>query len=291
MFRTVLLSLLIVTLSGCATHNTLRKDTGKITNTLADLQFQQVLDNVARFHDDPFTIPSFAVVSVGTVSLNDMWAGGFNPTYAPTLTAAQQGGGPVILQMLFPFNAQRTLTENWSLTPVTDADNLRRLRDAFQLLVLATATPNYERRSKILADFFAGDETVFAIGVEGTRRLPTGWYGVGGKKDVPKNVCYVGKHCDTYVWVTPEGTEGLAIFTIAALDLATGESNMPQKIVVRTYKGEATSENLIETKVTTTETDEKALEEIHKGMSAPRDRIRPNNLNQFNPGLLLQPRP
>src|SRR5207253_1853911 len=210
----VLLTLLICSVSGCATHLALRNDTARTTNTLADLQYQQVLDNVARFHADPDTVPSFAIASAGTVSVNDQTGAGVSPTYSPTLTFANQGGGALpILSLLFPLSAQRTVTENWSLTPITDADNLRRLRCAYRLLVMGEETPNFEFCRKQMKEFFAGEEAGLVDYFP-----PRGWYCVGGKKDVPRCACYVG-HCSgcggcKYVWVTPEGMNGLATFTM-----------------------------------------------------------------------------
>ncbi len=286
MRRAVLLSVLISTLSGCATHLALRHDTVRTTSTLTDLQYQQVLDNVARFHDDPDTVPSFAVASAGTVSIADQQSAGVSPTYSPTLTFQQQGGGALpILSLLFPLTAQRAVTENWSLTPITDADNLRRLRCAYRLLVLGEATPNYDFCRKQMKEFFAGEEADLV-----DYYPPRGWYGVGGKKDVPRDACYVGCHCDTYVWVTPEGMNGLATFTMGALDLATGKLRTPQRTVVRKYKGEPKPENLVETRVTTTEDDEAALEAIRKGRTRPPARSRLTEPAPFNPGLFFLPR-
>src|SRR5437763_7518564 len=112
MRRGVPLLVLIFTLGGCATHVALRNDTVRATNTLTELQFQQVLDNVARFHDNPDTLPSFAVTTAGTVSVNDQTSAGVSPTYSPTLTFANQGGGALpILSLLFPLSAQRAVTE------------------------------------------------------------------------------------------------------------------------------------------------------------------------------------
>jgi hypothetical protein len=286
MRRAVLLSVLISTLSGCATHLALRNDTVRTTNTLTDLQYQQILDNVARFHDDPDTVPSFAVATAGTVSIADQQSAGVSPTYSPTLTFQQQGGGALpILSLLFPLTAQRAVTENWSLTPITDADNLRRLRCAYRLLVLGEATPNYDFCRKQMKEFFAGEEADLV-----DYYPPRGWYGVGGKKDVPRDACYVGCHCRTYVWVTPEGMNGLALFTMGALDLATGKLRTPQRTVVRKYKGEPKPENLVETQVTTTEDDEAALEAIRKGRARPPERARITESAPFNPGLLFVPR-
>jgi hypothetical protein len=286
MRRVMPLICLLSTLSGC-THIALQHDTVSTTNTLADLQYQQVLDNLARFHDDPDTIPSFAVASAGTVSILDTTGAGVSPTYSPTLTPAQQGGGALpILSLLFPLSFQRAVTENWSLTPITDADNLRRLRCAYRLLLMGEATPNYAYCRKEMKEFFAGEEAAVVDYFP-----PRDWYGVGGKKDVPKNACYVGSHGCTYVWVTIEGRNDLALFTMGALDLATGKQRTPQRTVVRTYKGEPKPENLVESKVTTTEDDAAALEEIQKGRTRPRDRPRLNEPSALNPGLFFLPRP
>jgi hypothetical protein len=286
MRRAVLLLVLLSTLSGC-THMALQKDTVRTTNTLADLQFQQVLDNVARFQHDPDTIPSFAVTTAGTVSVLDTAGAGVSPTYSPTLSPSQQGGGALpILSLLFPFTASRAVTENWSLTPVTDADNLRRLRCAYRLLVMGEATPNYEFCVKQMKEFFAGEEAALA-----DYYPPRGWYAVGGKKDVPRDACYVGCHCGTYVWVTPEGMNGLATFTMGALDLATGKLRTPQRTVVKKYKGEPKPENLVETKVTRTEDDDEALKAIREGRTRPPERSRLTEPGSPNPGLFFLPRP
>lgn len=268
--------------AGC-THTALQKDTVRTSGTLADLQYQQVLDNVARFHANPDAMPSASTLSAGTVSLNDQASAGFSPTYAPTLTFAQQGGGPVIFQMLFPFTGQRSLTENWSLAPVTDADNLRRLRCAYRLLVMGDAAPNAEFCRKQIKDFFAGEAAALV-----DYYPPREWYSVGCKKDVPKDALYVGCQGNVYVWVTAGGMNGLSLFTMGALDLATGKLRTPQRTVVKKYKGEPKPENLVETQVTTTEDDPDALEEIRKGRTRPSDR--PRATSGFNPGLLFVPR-
>ena len=87
------------------------------------------------------------------------------------------------------------------------------------------------------------------------------------------------------------GKNGLALFTVGALDLATGKLRTPQRTVVRKYKGEPKPENLVETKVTTTEDDEAALEAIRKGRVRPSQRPRITEPAPFNPGLFFLPRP
>jgi hypothetical protein len=254
---------------------------------LTELEYQQVLDNVARFHCNPDTIPSFAVPSAGTVSVLDTSGAGVSPTYSPTLTFLQQGGGALpILSLLFPFSVSRGLTDNWSLTPVTDADNLRRLRCAFRLLVMGEATPNHEYCAKQMKEFFAGEEAALV-----DYYPPRGWYGLGRKEDVPGDACYVGCYGCTYVWVTADGMNGLATFTMGALDLATGKLRTPQVTEVKRYKGEPKPENLVETTVTRTKDDEAGLEDIRSGRTSPPQRARITEPPPFNPGLFFLPRP
>ena len=54
--------------------------------------------------------------------------------------------------------------------------------------------------------------------------LKPGWFGVGRKRDVPKDACYVGCYCNTYVWVPPENVDLLTRFTLAILDIHTFKS-------------------------------------------------------------------
>ena len=57
--------------------------------------------------------------------------------------------------------------------------------------------------------------------------IPIGWFQIGGKKDVPPDACYVGRYQDRYAWVTADGVEALAQFTLAVLTitkLEVGES-------------------------------------------------------------------
>ena len=61
------LALGVLMLPGCATHSSLRRHTVAANLTVADLYYGQVLDNLARFNHNPAAMPSFSVVSAGTV--------------------------------------------------------------------------------------------------------------------------------------------------------------------------------------------------------------------------------
>jgi hypothetical protein len=280
--RTLVLAV-VVTVGGCQTHLALRDNTVRTCTTLTELNYQQVLNNLAMFVANPSALPSVAIVNAGTVTVADQKTYNASATYAPTLTFAQQGGGALpILSLLVSPGAQRGITENWSLVPVTDIDNLRRIRCAFQLLALdGGQTTDCESCVELLRRFYLGEtDRMDCV-------IPRGWFHVGCKKDVPAQACYVGQYHDTYVWVLPQGLEGLTRFTMTVIDLATGKPHAPMKTVVSTYKADGSLDNK---QVTTTEIDWDALEKMKKQSERP-ERQRQNVAPPLvNPGLFFVPR-
>jgi hypothetical protein len=266
-------------LAGCRTHQALRDNTVRTTSTLADLNYQQVLDNVARFVANPSTMPYFAVVNAGTITVADTKSASGSATYNPTLTLSQQGGGALpVLSLLANPSASRSLTENWSVVPVTDVDNLRRIRCAYELVVLGGETTDCDNCRKILKDFYLGEQDRLDC------MLPAGWFHTGCKHDVPDNACYVS-HCgDTFVWVISGDMEGFTRFTMTILDLATGKPHAPIRTVVKTYKADGKLDN---TQVTTTEIDEEALKRFKE---QGQDRQRRLDAPLVNPGMFFVPR-
>ncbi len=265
--------LLATTLAGC-THISLRNNTVKTTGTIADLHFQQVLNNVALFVDDPAGLPSLGVVNAGTVSVQDQNAGDMTAVYSPTLSPAQQGGGALpILSLYFHPSFQRQITENWGVVPVTDAPSLRRLRCAYQLLVLGDEVHGCDDCIGLLLKYFGKH-------FDWECQIPRGWYQVGKKHDVPKGACYTACHCDTYVWVMPDGMDGFAHFTLTVLDLAANKPHSDKEDERDTMPPADSDADLeavqriIRDTTLTPEQRRKRLEE-HFG---PRGRLRPEGI-------------
>jgi hypothetical protein len=267
---------------GCAIQRSLCNHTVNTTATLTDLNHRMVLENIAMFVANPSAMPSIAIVNAGTVTVADQKTINVTATVAPTETFSQQAGsGLPILSMLFNPNFSRSVTENWSLAPVTDIDNLRRIRCAFQLVVAGKETTNCDNCLDLLRRFYLGETDRMDC------MLPTGWFCTGCKKDVPPKACFVANYCNTWVWVMPEGLEGLTRFTMTIIDLATGKPHAPMKTVVRTYKANGTLDS---SQVTTTEVDTEALKKWEKD-AAGRERQRLyGNPPLVNPGLFFVPR-
>ena len=56
--------------------------------------------------------------------------------------------------------------------------------------------------------------------IDELKTIHPGWYHGGRKHDVPKDACYVAHYKDVYVWVSPEGVDGLTEFTLSVLEMA-----------------------------------------------------------------------
>jgi hypothetical protein len=120
----------------------------------------------------------------------------------------------------------RAVEERWTLAPVVNPDKLRAIRRALQLVAHRTSSdPDYHR---LLTSFLGEDYAAW---------IPRGWYGVGGWKDVPKGACHVVRYKGTWVWVTPDGIDGLTRLTIAILNITTLDANVPPEQPTKTvYK-------------------------------------------------------
>jgi hypothetical protein len=196
----------LIFLSGC-THLQLERSSVNQASTLTDMQFQQVMDNLAMFVANPKTIPWHVVPVVGTAQVQD--GGQISPglTFIPNVA-------PALSQTLLGLQGSRQIQESWTLVPAIyntlEPDPAKpphivtfAIRDIYRYTVGETTdyTPN-------LANYIK------------TYGLQPGWYGIGKRRDVPHNACFVS-HCkECYVWVTPENFEGLANLTLAVLDVA-----------------------------------------------------------------------
>ncbi|HWG45656.1 MAG TPA: hypothetical protein VN688_23040 [Gemmataceae bacterium] len=178
---------------------------------MTDLQYQEVLDNIAMFIDNPYALPWHVTPIYGNVQVQDSGQIAPGLTFVPTGRALN----PFALQ----FQGSRQLQESWTVTPAVynikkynygyggiNGENewtgpvlvLDDVRHAYQVVVGAKPA------EKCLETYY---------------RLGPGWYHVGKKKEVPKDACYVGRHCGTYVWVTREGLQGLGDTAVAILEL------------------------------------------------------------------------
>ncbi len=104
---------------GC-TSGRLRQRTINQGSTLPELQYQQVLDNLAQFAVRPGSLPWHVNLREGTTQVTDSLSGGAAIDLGPPVTWFPQLIG------------SRTAVAQWGMSPVIDATELRLLRIAYR---------------------------------------------------------------------------------------------------------------------------------------------------------------
>jgi hypothetical protein len=216
---TLVIAVTAIMVSGC-THLQLRRSTLKQQRTLADLNCQQVLDNVAQFVANPDSMPFFSYAATGSTQISDAGSATVNLTWDPRTLVSEMLG----------ITGSRTVVEGWGLSAINDPDRLYAMRCVYRMVVGA-ATSDCDDCVSRLGAFFNNDFSKQAHCL-----IPMGWFQVGCKADVPRCACYVSHACGRYVWVTPEGLDGLTRLTLTILDIATvSPYHAPQRTIVTTY--------------------------------------------------------
>jgi hypothetical protein len=189
LFRlTFCLALFPVIAVGCL-HRQLEFTARRTLNTLPDLQYQQVMDNLAAAVSNPGRLPYLAVVGQGAIQVTD------NGTTALALGNPLKSSAPGGLGM----GGSRNVTGTFSLGTITNPDKIREMQSLYQRTVALSRQRHPAYR----------------------------WLNVGAKRDVPRGARHAGQHGEVSAWVMPEGVSGLSELTLAILDIATREDNAP----------------------------------------------------------------
>jgi hypothetical protein len=122
-FARIILSALVACApaAGCA-YRQLQWSTGRQAQTVVDIQYQQVLDNLALFCLNPSALPSLSSLKTGATQVGDTGSLGFLGVAG---LDTKFGSSPTIA-------ATRTVVEQWGSAPLTDDNNLLLVQRAFQ---------------------------------------------------------------------------------------------------------------------------------------------------------------
>jgi len=86
--------------------------------TVAQVEQDQIVENVSRYFDDPYAVPAQVELSSGQVAINNS----ATPSLSLPFTS------PTTPTRVFGLAGTIQLAENWGLAPVTDSADLTRLR-------------------------------------------------------------------------------------------------------------------------------------------------------------------
>jgi hypothetical protein len=232
---------------GC-THHSLSRNTLQVTSTVMDIQYRSVLANLALMSCHPQALPNHVHLADGVVQINDR--AGFGQSGGFTTF----GGADFGIDQFGP-SGQRQVSEQWGTDATTDPERLYDLQSLYRqaLGMPPLPPPNsiaYLRQRKPSGDDKPGGKAPARSsgGASGSdsvgggsssasgddssggndgRRVPLevlltdvpppGWYHIGGRKDVPRDACYVARRGDRYAWVMADGMPHFARFTATVL--------------------------------------------------------------------------
>ncbi len=215
--KTMLIACLLMASTGCQAIQ-LRDKTLDQAHTWTDIQYRQVLDNLAMLSCRPSALPYFSVAGTATTSINQT-VGVNYALGADLITSAGRFLGRYLFdhQTVTP-TASQVAAEQWNSAATTNPDELQLMRSLYQRALGISISQKYEDN---LNSFFGKKPERLAAA------LP-GWYHVASRQRVPACACYVGHYCDTYVWVDTADVDHLTRFTLAILDIATTASTSPK---------------------------------------------------------------
>ena len=107
-------------LSGCMSRQ-LQFTARRTINALPELQYQQVVDNLAKIGSNPGFLPFLAVVGQGSVQVTDNG----NSSMGLNLASKVFGAGT------FSVGAARNVTGTWSLGTITSPEKIRAMQAAY----------------------------------------------------------------------------------------------------------------------------------------------------------------
>jgi hypothetical protein len=158
----------IVILSSGCTHVALEHRTINQASTLTDLQYQQVLDNLAMFTGNPDTLPWHLRLKSGLVQIAD--------TRGAVIGGVAGGTGDNANSIGPSVNAQRVNVGQWDVDPVVDDDDLDTLRLVYVMAVERRADEIEKIKKEIRRqiwkllvtyDFAAGAQVLLDIMLDG----------------------------------------------------------------------------------------------------------------------------
>jgi len=243
-------------LSGC-TNRQLARSMVSQASTVMDIQYQMVLDNIAMIECNPSALPWHVRINDGVVQVNDQggiaglgvqWGASPNFTRGPqaSRSVTEQWGADAVTNPRIVKKLQDVYREVAGLPPDPDP-----LFFQFRLDAQSSNEPHRDR-NKAITDNDTGQEELPPGKLAASDKsyagpghaenqdasdekskqaitwpefeIPTGWFHVGHKCDVPHNACYVGSHCDCYVWVTRDGLADFSRFSLIILAITSTQT-------------------------------------------------------------------
>jgi hypothetical protein len=177
---------------------------------------------------DPAALPAYASIFAGSAQVTDTTQLGSVTTWTPG--AAAQAATPQFT---------RAVLGNRTLDPINSPEKLEVIRSACRWVIYGPTFACSRDWGGLLASPEQAPYPGRHFGVaDRLARLPQGWLHVSPSRGVPSQARYKAHRGDTWVWVMPDGTEGLADFSLILQDIARVDINSTTLQFIRPFPSE-----------------------------------------------------
>ena len=207
-------SLLLILSLGACTNTQLASSTVRVAGTVMDIEYQMIMDNLARMQENPAALPSQIRIKQGTVQVSDE-VGIYSLRFSGDISGTF--GGP---------RAERTISEQWGADAITDPLALKQLQDVYRTTMglprmTGASFLEAERQSSETKESSSGGKDKKAhMKIDLDRDVPREWFHVGTKDQVSPEAQWVSHSGRHWVWVTADGLSGFSRFTLLVLSIA-----------------------------------------------------------------------
>jgi hypothetical protein len=191
--------------------------------SVVDMRYREVIDNLALVANNPGSLPAYSTIFSGSAQVTDTGQVSSTTLWQRVRgTAVQDGfasevGNPQV---------SRTLLQNWTLDPIVVPEKIEAMRCACRWALYGSEHTGDTRGLLASPDQAPGPGRHFGV-ADRLARLPVGWLHVDHCKSMPLGACYKA-HCgNVWVWVMPDGMQGLAEFALVLQDIARVLSSSP----------------------------------------------------------------
>jgi hypothetical protein len=254
-WKSVILSGLLTLMTGCQSI-LVERNTVSMAERLSDIQYGQVMDNLALVADNPGALPHFVLTDSGKTVVQETDQTSFSmawalivynmPRFSNTVLSnaspavqyihqdADEWDGEPALQPvqellmrdlyhkalgLPPSHGETTVAESFfNATPFKDKDEEK------LITLMQSVTSQLPESVELVSSLANSKPAYFQAQHETYNRIDPCHIHVGHRLDVPKDACYVGHHGHTYVWAMNEDMESLTNLTISVLAVATADT-------------------------------------------------------------------
>ena len=214
---------------GC-TNLALERHTVKQVETGADLRYKDILNNLAVFADVPYSLPSLNAIFSGSTKITDQ----LQATSQTVIGRQTLGPNANVVTGTATFPQSETLTipgqrqiyGMWTLDPVSSPEKLRAIRACCWRVLYGPdfgAAEDHALLKKYNPKANTDPPGHYFDVLDDLKDIEAhhpGWLCHGCMSEVPLRACYKA-HCrGHWVWVMPDGMEGLSKFTLIMTKLA-----------------------------------------------------------------------